>query len=221
MDFLLLFLCLFVVLAGLALFSNRARDRKDLPFELEANCLMTRWPILFLTGPRSFFYFAKYWNVYTSFLAEHGYEVFTLHLPWNRKPLRLERFKYFLKQQEANQRHFHLVLDSHSLKEFENVLKDLKPACVMSITEVANPGAPDILQGLTPFPLPFQRIETVQPSRPPHGLMAWSYDIHRLMIRSLEAPELSTLGAVDETALNNAKLLLPRMQQLGEMDLRE
>lgn len=221
MDFLLITLSLSVLAIALGLFANRARDRRHWSFQLEANCLLTRWPVLFVTGPRSFFYFARYWNIYPTFLAEHGYEVYTAHLPWRNKHLRLERFKQFLSQQESQRRGFHLFMDSSSLAEFERYLRETRPATVISLTEIANAKAPDVVQGLSPFPMPFARLSSLRSTKNPRGPQAWSYQLHRLTCFSSPLASLSTLGALEETGLGNARLLLHRCRQLAESDLRE
>lgn len=221
MDILLLVLSLIVTLMALALFANRSRARHEVPFELQENCLLTRWPLLFLTGPRSFFYFARYWNLYTVFLAEHGYEVFTLHLPWNQKELRKKRLQTFLEQQASMKRKFHLVMDSASLEDFQELLQEWKPDCVMSITEISNPKEPEKITGLKAFPIPFARVETL-PSTGSGSLVQQScYDFHKLLLKSRRLPTLSTLGGDSSTALQNALLLLQRAQTLAESDLRE
>lgn len=204
---------------ALALWTNHARAKAEISFELTPNCLLTRWPVLFLTGPRSFFYFKKFWNFYPSFLAEHGYEIFHIRLPWSNRDLRLSRFQEFLKSQAQHQRHFHLVMDSSTLAEFADYLRTHKPEGLESVSEVADPESADILNGLTPFPVPFERIEMAKaPAR--RSLLQISYDLHRLLVRNLKTAELSTLGAVPETALPNSKLLLERLHRLAEMDYR-
>jgi hypothetical protein len=46
--------------------------------ELRPNCLLTRYPILFLSGKRSLFRFFEHWNDIPVFLREHGYDVFVI-----------------------------------------------------------------------------------------------------------------------------------------------
>ncbi|WP_374028861.1 hypothetical protein [Bdellovibrio bacteriovorus] len=153
MDIIVFILSVAVFLLGLALFSNRVRARQEIPFDLKPNCLLTRWPLLFVTGPRSIFYFSSYWNLYTSFLAEHGYEVFTLHLPWKDSEERRERVAHFLDQQEKHQRRFHLFVDTPTLTELKDLLAQRKSPAVISLSEIRDahvPAEPGSLKGFPP-----------------------------------------------------------------------
>ncbi len=220
MDTLALLLSLFVTLVALAVLTNKARAQKHYDQALHPNCLLTRWPLLFVTGPRSFFYFANYWNIYPSYLAEHGYEVFHLRLPWSNPILRKSRLIEFLKSQDAAKRKFHMVMDSSTLKEFDAVLKDLRPECVMSITEISGPETTASEKSLAAPFVPQATIETL-PSQKGSFFIKWAYDLHRLILFGRPLPSLSTLGAIEATQLQNARLLLERAQSLAEMDLRE
>lgn len=219
MDVVVLTLSLAVFFLGLALLTNRARRRKDVAFELKPNCLLTRWPLLFLTGPRSMFYFSTYWNLYTPYLAEHGYEVFTLHLPWNNPRLRQERFEYFLNQQESLNRKFHLVLDTPTFMEFQDILRKRSPS-VMSITRICDSEKDSSPGDLRGFPLPVAEIEMADT---PKGslFLHLGYRLHKQWVRRKELNSLSSLGALPDTALENSGHLLERAQTLAEMDLRE
>lgn len=219
MDIILLAMATTVFLLGLALMSNRARRRQEIAFELKPNCLLTRWPLLFVTGPRSIFYFSSYWNLYTVFLAEHGYEVFTLHLPWNKKDLRKVRFEYFLKQQEDLGRRFHLVIDAPTWQEFQDLLRQRRSNCVISITEITDPGQ-SRPQGLQAFPIPTADIEMPVYNKGSLFLNI-SYRLHKQLVRRTTLNSLSSLGALPESALTNSMLLLERAQTLAEMDLRD
>ncbi|KHD87762.1 MAG: hypothetical protein OM95_12155 [Bdellovibrio sp. ArHS] len=220
MDVLVFSLSLLVFILGLAIFANRARARQELPFELQPNCLLTRWPLLFVTGPRSLFYFSKYWNIYTVFLAEHGYEVFTLHLPWKNTEQRQERFRHFLEQQEKSQRRFHLVVDAPTMAEFSDLLASRRSPSVISITELADLGVEDPrVLSLKAYPIPKEVLEF--PHRPATPLLELSYSLHRQSAKNKKLPSLNVLGANTKTALENSQRLLTRAQTLAEMDLRD
>lgn len=220
MDLILPSLCLLVFLLGLALFSNQARARQEVPFELKPNCLLTRYPLLFVTGPRSLFYFKSYWNLYPIFLAEHGYEVFTLHLPWSSKNERVQRLKQFISQQEELHRHFHLVIDSPTFTDFQELLRASPSSCLRSITELCGDTFSKENTSLSsPLPIPSTEIHCQEGDHPSFFLRL-TYRFHKLLVRK-ELPSLSVLGAVKTTALTNATTLLERAQTLAEMDLRQ
>lgn len=219
MDVLHLVLSLFVLLLALAVFTNKARAAKHFDSTLHPNCLLTRWPLLFVTGPRSFFYFSAYWNIYTSYLAEHGYEVFNLRLPWSAPHLRAERFAEFLKSQEQAGRKFHLVVDASTFKEFAEYLRTHRPSCVMSVTEVSDTRE-SANTSLSAFPIPVGVIETL-PGKKSSFFVRLAYSFHQLILTGRTLPSLSTLGACKDSAMENSRLLLERAQTLAEMDLRE
>ncbi|QDK45152.1 hypothetical protein DOM22_08275 [Bdellovibrio sp. ZAP7] len=220
MDTLALLLSLFVFLVALAVLTNKARAQKHYDQELQPNCLLTRWPLLFVTGQRSFFYFSNYWNIYPSYLAEHGYEVFHLRLPWSNPLLRQSRLIEFLKSQDEAKRKFHMIMDSTTLQEFDSVLRELRPDCVMSITEInGNETKPTATSLTTPI-VPQATIETL-PSKKGSFFIKWAYNLHQIILFGRPLPSLSTLGAIEATQLQNARLLLERSQSLAEMDLRE
>lgn len=220
MDTLALLLSLFVCLIALAVFTNKARAKKHYDKELQPNCLLTRWPLLFVTGQRSFFYFSNYWNIYPSYLAEHGYEVFHLRLPWSNPLLRQSRLIEFLKSQDQAKRKFHMIMDSTTLQEFDTTLRELRPDCVMSITEITGPENKPTTPSLTTPIVPQATIETL-PTQKGSFFIKLSYDLHKLLLFGRPLPSLSTLGALQTTQLQNARLLLERSQSLAEMDLRE
>lgn len=220
MDLILSSLCLLVFLLGLALFSNQARTRQEIPFELKPNCLLTRYPLLFVTGPRSIFYFKSYWNLYPVFLAEHGYEVFTVHLPWNSPKERAQRLRQFLSQQEDLQRQFHLIMDSSSFLEFHELFRRTPSTSIRSLTEVCGYNFSKQKNPLSsPMPIPHADIHC-QEAPHPSFLLRLTYHLHETWTQK-KLPSLSVLGAVKKSALTNALELLERAQTLAEMDLRQ
>lgn len=220
MDVVLIILSLFVFTVALAVFSNRARARKEIPFDLHPNCLLTRWPLLFVTGPRSFFYFDTYWNGYTSYLAEHGYEVFKLQLPWNKSEFRKKRFLEFITQQENLGRKFHLFIDSPTFAELEPILRTHNFSAIMSLTEITAANQDHASTSLKALPFPFATVEMLTAGKAT-GLTQLTYWLHVMSLTQFKLPSLSTLGACTDTALLNGRLLLERSHTLAETDLRD
>jgi hypothetical protein len=220
-DLLIFALYFLVVVLTLALLANVSRKRRNYKFDLVPNCLLTRWNVLFVTGPRSMFYFTNYWNIYPVFLAEHGYEVFTLHMPWSKPALRAKYFRHFLEKQSELNRHFHLVMDSSTLSEFQEMLRQEKPACIASVTEISDPNAAEVVTGLKPFPVPFERVMTLPEKNNGNWMWRLAFDLHRGLKAGHYIPELSTLGGNPSVELENAKLLLERVRVLAETDLQE
>jgi len=220
-TFILFILSSAVVLIGLAILGNRLRAAQVFHFSLKPNCLLTRWPVLFVTGPRSLFYFSSYWNIYSSYLAEHGYETFTLHLPWSNLEARRKRFEEFLKIQEQSGKRFHLFMDPATLHDLDILLRDPGHNCLASLTEIGDAPTLSLTRhGLQPYPLVSGTVECKLAGKVPLSLRA-TYQLHRLFIRRHDIISLSALGACEETALENASLVLSRAQTLAEMDLRE
>lgn len=85
------------------------RSRRLKRLELIPNCLLTRYPLVFVTGKRSAFYFTNYWNQVPAYLAEHGYEVEIVELPWADSARRLDALKATL---VSRRRPCHLIGDS-------------------------------------------------------------------------------------------------------------
>ncbi len=54
---------------------NGLRARRQSSYELIPNCLLTRFPIVFVRGRQSPFYFLRYWNTVPQYLRNHGYEI--------------------------------------------------------------------------------------------------------------------------------------------------
>lgn len=205
MNSLLCALSLAVLFLALAIFANRSRRTHALNFSLQPNCLLTRHPVVFLTGRRSVFYFSRYWNLYPVFLAEHGYEVFTVHLPWRAPTERRKRLEQVL--QKESHKKFHFVMDEATWVEFQEVLTNHK--AVASITRLREEGDD---KG------PHLSNEVVVPRATASGvyLISTAYKLHSLGERN--APGLNALGALPTSALDNSHLLLARMQHLAEED---
>lgn len=202
-----------------ALLENKKRSLQQLDFELTPNCLMTRHPLVFVTGKRSLFYFAKYWNCLPMYLAEHGYDVFTLTLPWRKTQSRTAQLKNQLSHFSKAGEKYHLFFDSSSLQEIVQILnaKDLIE-CIASLTlvsthsEVINP------QGAKPFAIPIEEV-SITWSRP--APLTWR--LHSFIIGQQNHP--AALGLLTQTPAPGQKQLqvfpslLDRAHLLAERDL--
>lgn len=181
-------------------------------FDLKPNCLLTRWPVVFVTGPRSLFYFRRYWNLYPIYLAEHGYEVFTVHLPWRSSPARRRYMQAFLEKHKNKKYHF--VMDSVTANEMQDLLVGKSTAT--SVTELLNAGTNTKLHGFQ-----FQPLEMTEREHTPGILLKFSFWLHQKIIKNPQSPSLHTLGALEDSSFNNSRLLLSRMQKLAEEDYQE
>lgn len=112
---------------------NRQRAKPLREVSLTANCLMTRHPLLFVAGKKSLFYFLSYWNHLPQILAEHGYEVYNLNLPWKNTNLRMKKLLDFL-QSHSQKQSFHLIVDPSTAQELELLLTQTQLPGVQSIT---------------------------------------------------------------------------------------
>ena len=217
----LLFLGSFAICFLVIFLSNFKRKRKvsNSQYKLIPNCLLTRYPLLFLTGPRSLFYFTSYWNTYTAYLAEHGYEVFNLKLPWNNPEQRIQRFDQFLFEQEKMNGGFHLFLDSVTLEEFNPLLRQRNSPSILSLTEITSPGKECSLNQVHPLPYPFYSINCSKNENSDLlGLMAFTF--HKWTLKKYKnLPTIEILGGCEKTALKNSNLVLARAIFLAEEEV--
>lgn len=110
-----LFISLILILCSLPLivilWGNFCRWPKH-PKELVPNCLLTKSPVIFVTGPRSLFYFRHYWNDLPPYLVAHGYDVRLLRLPWSNQKQRQEWADRLLREAPS-----HLIMDLPTSEE--------------------------------------------------------------------------------------------------------
>ena len=89
--------------------ADRLRGQFTSGFEPLPNCLLTRHPIVFITGHRSLFYFRNYWNQVPRYLYEHGYDVTVWELPWRSTEARQQAVRARLSTTPV-----HIIGDSSS-----------------------------------------------------------------------------------------------------------
>jgi hypothetical protein len=124
-----------LVLGSSALFQISQRRLRAVRFRaltLKPNVLLTRYPITFLSGPRTVFRFFDHWNDIPLFLREHGYEVYVIE-PTGRTPE--ERLKSVCSALESMPTQCHLVADG-SLEQDMQKLANLRLSKVSSFTVV-------------------------------------------------------------------------------------
>lgn len=213
MEFFFYFIAAGAALTVIGIFSNKLRSQFSPNFELTPNCLLTRKAILFLTGKRSVFYFESYWNFFPIYLAEHGYEIFHLRLPWSHTEARRERVENFLKSQDAAQRSYHLVLDAGSFEELKQTLTLNSLASIQSVTVLTREGS-EVDASLKPTPFPTYYVE-MAPAHPSF-LSQLSFTLHTWVASSKQKNHLGSLGYYQP---QNAQKLLAHAQMLAEQDL--
>jgi hypothetical protein len=89
---------------------NSYQNKKD--FSLKPNCLLTRYPILFITHASSISPFSPPEAKYIFYLKEHGYEIIELKLPRISKKLRTAYLDHFFKNKELKKK-YHLFISNH------------------------------------------------------------------------------------------------------------
>lgn len=198
--------------------ANQVRVRDQWDFELKPNCLLTRWPILFVTGPRSLFYFSKYWNHHSSYLAEHGYEVFTLHLPWKNSAERRQRMQEFFTARSAEGRQFHLFVDSYTMEELKLILSSESYSCLVSVSEICDADRGPQLS-MKSVRIPWSPVELFAQDKGALIQRLAYYGHRRVIGKKQNLISLASLGGCVDSREQNGVLLLERAQVLAEMDL--
>ena len=205
-------------LLGASLFTllflqNLRRARLRPVSELVPNCLMTRYPIVFVSGPRSLFYFKAYWNQIPHFLASHGFETFNLSLPWKNQRLRTTHLKRFLEEQSAMGNRLHLCIDSGSYVEIESLLQRDEYSCLASVTHFRNAKTLAVgYKGLKGLPVPIEDVEL-----PELNKSSVDWKMHLLVRPHLLEMELQPLGLDISSSLKES--LLERTKLLAERDM--
>ena len=181
-------------------------------FELTPNCLLTRWPVLFVPGQRSLFYYKNYWNLFPEFLAEHGYEVFHLNLPWQNRELQKQKLNQFWQQNSAPKK-LHLVLTRPDWLELKENL-DQHADRIASITVMMGPQDKPVPGS---FKIPLYEVKIPQVAGQKNSLKLALFQLHRLRLWPSPQPEPIALGL--HAPLESSQILLHHLQTLAERDL--
>jgi hypothetical protein len=205
-------------LGGLSLlfalvFSNLKRARTPAIPELKPNILLTRFPLIFVTGHRSLFYFLGYFEQIPNLLASHGFEVFHLTLPWQSHQRRLHHLHKFLLLRSSQGQRFHFFIDSSTQPELAALLAKENFSCISSVTHLQNGQACETTSNaLSALSRPIEEL-----SLPTSPRRSWQWTAHRLLHPHLWRLSRFNSGFIESPALNN--LVLERSQFLAERDL--
>lgn len=97
---------------------------------LRPNCLLTRYPLVFITGFRSLFYYKRLCPELQDFLTAHGYRVLSPPMPFRDVTQRQRDLLSWLRSQPESQ--FHFVLTEETATELESVIKEF-PASTLTL----------------------------------------------------------------------------------------
>lgn len=149
------------------------RRQRLTELELKPNCLLTRHPIVFLSGRKSIFRFGEYWNQIPCYLKEHGYEVLTIE-PSAHKRLDFALRSLTLALEDIGEK-CHLIADSSAEHMLERIAEKRHPF-VATLTIIKNPDrrSPQVTPlrptDLRPRQMPIDVFEL----RPPELESGWS-----------------------------------------------
>ena len=103
-----LFITLSFFVIALSLCWNYTRNTASYRFQLIPNCLLTRYPIVFISSKSSIFYFGSYWNFIPQLLREHGYDVIEI------RAISVHNLQNELLKMKKKSPHYHIIGDRSS-----------------------------------------------------------------------------------------------------------
>lgn len=120
---------------------NKLRTRLQYIFNLQPNCLLTRYPIIFLSGKTSIFYYGRYWNCIPEWLEAHGYDVLDFEFSHNSFTQRTHELQSLLDLLKGES--FHFAADVSSIDELEWLAQN-QMSSVRSLTLFSSYAPPSI-----------------------------------------------------------------------------
>jgi hypothetical protein len=168
---------------------------------LRPNCLLTRRPLVFLTGPRSVFYYQTPWQKAYYYLTEHGYQAQIVKLPFQKISDRIQYTRNVLRQLENS----HIFCDQITYQQLSEALTDLKDS---TLTVFADQNFESSDKNLYKF----QTTETG---------FSLSYFLHQkyLQFKGLSTPSYGEL--LQNPSAKTYSKLLDHCIQLAELDFYE
>ena len=106
---------------------------------LRPNCLLTKYPLVFINGPRSLFYYEKLGGNLQDFLEAHGYKVQCPTLSFRSVTNRKQELTNWFKQNPNS--HYHLILAQQTKTEFDDIFKSMNGLTFTFSDEYSNENA--------------------------------------------------------------------------------
>lgn len=204
---------------------NLLRLKKNFSPELIPNCLLTRYPIVFIDGHKSIFYFLNYWNHLPTRLRDHGYDVEQIHLPWRNSRARLFELQKKIQALKLQGEKIHILIDESIFTEL-NGLNDTLISLSKSMTILRSPGGKYStieVKDLRPSPFPcFDLFVVKSESENKSGfLRALFWWLHKVTLYPKPVPALETLNFNQpENSQNNFPVVLNHLVKLAESDFQ-
>jgi hypothetical protein len=101
---------------------------------LRPNCLLTKAPLVFLTGPRSLFFYSRLGAELQDYLAAHGYQVVNVPLPFRSQTNRQFALTRWYEQQSGNNGQ-HFILGPETYFEFKTQLDQIPNSSLTIISK--------------------------------------------------------------------------------------
>ena len=125
------------LLAGILIAPNILRWNRKTFVSLGKNCLLTWHPIVFVEGPKSIFYFGRYWNRIPDYLEKLGYNVSVLKMPWRNKEAAKKVIVSYLSELSKEKKQVHLFMDGTTLQSLgANFLRSHDAVATVNVPEV-------------------------------------------------------------------------------------
>ncbi|MCB0394297.1 MAG: hypothetical protein KDD25_07045 [Bdellovibrionales bacterium] len=93
--------------------------------KLRPNCLLTRYPIVFVHGASSPFYFGRYWNQIPKYLHEHGFEIIEWKIGVRDSISREVCFRESIRKLSVKYPKAHFFVTPNDHRTFRQVFKDI------------------------------------------------------------------------------------------------
>jgi len=214
------------------LFRQKERRRAVSNLELKPNCLLTRYPLVFLSGRRSPFRLFDHWNEIPLYLREHGYDVWEIETVPGPNPAGA----ILSAINELPAAKCHLIGDHSTLQELEDLARSKHPK-IASLTCVRNPKTRAQTKPRKPTPEDLKPLESaieylgLEPAEPQNKtwrsfLAGFCLFIHNHVfldrsrrIDPVETGEFDTSFAIASQFLEHAVLLAERDLMSGQIEI--